>query len=815
MTDGKLPLLRGRIESSEVFAPVTGPRGQEASLPPRDPNAHRAALIAQLDALRQAVAARDPDARHPDANRELVVVKPAKGQALPLGSLRDGEKVRVVGEDPDTGAVLLDAASAELKGLRRKIADYADPTKVSAKSGAPKNDKLIAPLEHVALATLEDIASPRALEALTKRPQWLVLSCSGGTYDPDVSAASRRKMLHQLWVLASARPAAELVTTTQTLFYVKLTLEQLRRLMDAVDCLHEAQLAERDVRDWLYHEHDNDARVAEHEMEPPPPAAPAVVLLDTGILDTHSLLKSAVLSATSVLPGTSGVDRDGHGTKMAGIALHLDGVGDALAAGTSTAEHWIQSVKMKAATASGSAESATWAPTMKAAVLDAEQVDHGPRVFVSSVTAACAPLTPTDWSQVCEQLAWNDGRGRLICVSAGNADSAVVDLLARYPDGNLLESIEDPAHAWNVLTVGAYTRRTKLPPFPEYSSYKPVGTEGGISPHTSARPATADRVPVIKPEVVFEGGNVAFDGARPDATVLTTLTTSHLPHRPLGSMWATSEAVARAGHLAARIWATDATLRPATVRALIVHSASWTPAMKEQFSLNDRLRICGYGVPDEDFATSCVEERATVVIEDEMPNVVVRQVLKKKPPKRAGTSPTEPKRERQAKFFRLPVDEELLLDHSDLEVELRVTLSYLPENHTYLRRSFRGMDLKWDMQGPQETEQAFRYRINDKVRERVGKQPKTKPFPWTIGPQRRSKGTIQSDRWIGKAAQLAGSKLIAVLPINGWWDERNEFRERAQPFSLVVSVVARGLDVYTPLKSALTIEETVELDGAE
>lgn len=237
--------------------------------------------------------------------------------------------------------------------------------------------------------------------------------------------------------------------------------------------------------------------------------------------------------------------------------------------------------------------------------------------------------------------------------------------------------------------------------------------------------------------------------------------------------------------------------------------------MKEQFSLNERLRICGYGVPDEEFATSCVKERATVVIEDEMPNTVVRQVLKKQPPKRPGTSPTEPKFEREAKFFRLPVDEELLLDNSDLEVELRVTLSYLPEVHTFRRRSFRGMDLKWDMQGPQESEDAFRYRINKTVRERVGQQKKTKSFRWTIGPKRRSAGTVQSDRWTGKAAQLAGAKLIAVLPINGWWDERKAFRERAQPFSLVVSVVARGLDVYTPIKSALTIEEMVELDGAE
>ncbi|MBX3246060.1 MAG: hypothetical protein KF901_02630 [Myxococcales bacterium] len=54
---------------------------------------------------------------------------------------------------------------------------------------------------------------------------------------------------------------------------------------------------------------------------------------------------------------------------------------------------------------------------------------------------------------------------------------------------------------------------------------------------------------------------------------------------------------------------------------------------------------------------------------------------------------------------------------------------------------------------------------------------------------------VQSDRWTGEAPLLAGSQLAAVLPTLGWWDERKEFQEREQALSLIVSVVASGLDV--------------------
>ena len=121
----------------------------------------------------------------------------------------------------------------------------------------------------------------------------------------------------------------------------------------------------------------------------------------------------------------------------------------------------------------------------------------------------------------------------------------------------------------------------------------------------------------------------------------------------------TSEATARAGALAASIWAVEPSLLPATVRGLIVHASTWTAAMAKQFrNPDERLAICGLGVPDPELAVACATDRATVVFEDGMPNAVPTKQPKKSAPKTSRGTPTETKLKRVVKFFRLPVPED-------------------------------------------------------------------------------------------------------------------------------------------------------------
>jgi hypothetical protein len=65
--------------------------------------------------------------------------------------------------------------------------------------------------------------------------------------------------------------------------------------------------------------------IQQFQVTPSPlPSAPGVVVLDSGLVTGHPLLKSAVGDAQSFLPGHIAADESGHGTHVAGIALYGD-----------------------------------------------------------------------------------------------------------------------------------------------------------------------------------------------------------------------------------------------------------------------------------------------------------------------------------------------------------------------------------------------------------------------------------------------------------------------------------------------------------
>lgn len=196
-----------------------------------------------------------------------------------------------------------------------------------------------------------------------------------------------------------------------------------------------------------------------------------------------------------------------------------------------------------------------------------------------------------------------------------------------------------------------------------------------------------------------------------------------------------------------------------------------------------------------------------------MPNAVIEEEPKSKAPKRALTKTTVPKIRRKVKIYRLPLPGNLLTD-DDPEVELRVTLSYFTEPNKFGRRTYHGLDLKWDMQGPHETEEAFIQRVNVLKREQDDDGKRVKPtksesFAWEVGIRARSRGTVQSDRWHGRMSQLIGDKLIAIVPVLGWWEQRKALKFQGMNFSLVVSVFGPG--VYAAIKPRVDVATVVEV----
>jgi hypothetical protein len=83
-------------------------------------------------------------------------------------------------------------------------------------------------------------------------------------------------------------------------------------------------------------------------------------------------------------------------------------------------------------------------------------------------------------------------------------------------------------------------------------------------------------------------------------------------------------------------------------------------------------------------------------------------------------------------------------------------------------------------------------------------------FPWDVGIRLRSRGTVQSDRWRGKMSALVGDKLIAVVPVLGWWDARRALKTQEMRFSLVVSVLGAG--VYAAIKTRVDVAAAVPIE---
>ncbi len=746
-----------------------------------------------------------PGTRVDGATREVVAVQPEEHAELKPESLANRRSdVRLVSVDEDSGVTLIDTPDPHLRLLRKKIEEFADDARVTER-GARRNAPAIAPIAELRLARFDDLAGHRARAASLPRSavRWFEIACRGGYRNPEEFSSSTRTQMRQAFTRLQITSVQEYQATERSVFFVRGAFDALERLLDMVDCVYEFELAGPDVRTFLMYEGDDRGEVAPVPVQPPAGDAPCVSLLDTGISSAHPLLAPLIKGAVCVVPGYehSPEDTDGHGTEMAGIAAFGD-IGHIFDHGSAIAGHWLESARVFVGTGTATARETFrpyWPQMTVSAVEALEALGPSPRVFATAIAANDdQPGRPTYWSHALDRLAYNAGQGRVFFVCAGNADSRDVQLLDGYPTMNLEQKIWDPAQAVNAITVGAYTERTTIAPHKAYNAYRPIAPSRGISPHTSA--GLVRDGDAIKPDVVFEGGNVGFDGQLPDPSIpsLTGLTTGHRHRsgRLLSLLWATSEATARAAYFGARLRSLAPKLRPETIRGLVVHSASWTEQMTMQFrNLDDRLAACGFGVPDFELASSCARQRATVIVEDSMPNAT--------PAKDASGHASPSKRIRVLKAFRMPLPEELLLAAGDEEVELRVTLSYFAEPNTFRRHLQRGLDLRWDMQGFQESEFQFMERINKLARGKATRESKTKPVSWQLGVRRRSRGTVQPDRWSGPASLLAGRKLIAVYPVLGWWDRRTELKSAEMPFSLIVTVRGPNVELYESVAAEL------------
>jgi Subtilase family len=791
MPDEVLPHIRVRRERITGYRNPRSGGGAGPPPPERDRASHARRLLEDIDRVRDEIAAEPPSA--PGAEGSLATVEVSPEATIPVESLAD-RATEVVVVHTTADSAVLHLRRSDISALYRKIERFGNPELVTS-TGRPRHETLVAPIEGVRRATLADLADGGfdANEIDGNRTYWVELWVRGGRLE---SEAERQRVFSEiLWFVEAHGSDPERIhhfhATERDMYLLSLTGAALFRLPSDVPEVYSVRPPGADIRDLrIFREADGQGTA--DRFNQPAPNAGTVAILDTGVALRHPYLRSALRSdGVSVVPGDlSPGDTHGHGTNMAGIAAFTD-IGGQLATGAIRPDNWLLNGRLLARDQSDDSDREFW-PERTAEAVSALEAEHsGPIVFNLSIGARNPFGDRTSWSVAMDTLAHNAGSGRLFVVAAGNVDVDPVREI--YPTKNLAGALDDPAHALNVLTVGGITNKETLPTEPEFGDLIPLASAGEISPYSTA--SLGGNAP-IKPEIVLEGGNCAPDGDLPNTGIETlSVMTCHHRHaegRLLSHAWATSAATAAASNLAARVWSANPSIRPETLRALIVHSASWPSALTTQLPDRvDLLRTAGYGVPEFQDAAHSWRERPTLILEDQL---------------RPALQEAESGNARPLHLVRLPLPDAQLVSLGASEVELRVTLSYFAETNESNRRRYQGASLRWDMQGPVESEEEFIRRINLLARD-DGYQRSSSSFPWTIGVQARSRGSVQSDRWVGPATDLAGQKLVAVYPVPGWWDGRTDREDAVVDYSLVVSidVGSADVDLYSLIQSAISV----------
>jgi len=546
----------------------------------------------------------------------------------------------------------------------------------------------------------------------------------------------------------------------------------------------------------------------------------SVTILDNGVNREHPLLNPFLQRDdrhTINIDWGKG-DDNGHGTEMAGLAIF----GNLASALQSTEPIYVGHIleSSKFLPRRGNNPKELYGDYTKQAIsLPAIQARNRKRIVNMAVTAddTIDRGRPSSWSAKLDEICHNEDL--LFMVSAGNNETR--DLWKLYPKGNLLAPVQDPGQAWNAITVGAYTQLSQLND-PDLRNHEVIAQNGQLSPYSTTGHDFESQWPV-KPEVVFEGGNLmrapdGFISAGEDD--LSVLTTSHeIDQRLFSTTWATSAATAQASSFAAKLQRAYPDFWPETIRGLMIHSAEWTQGMRDQFDelgidLNKKsgyqkaLKIFGYGVPSFQKARHSADNSLSLIAESEI------QPFHKTP---KGIKFNE------LHIYELPWPEEELIALADTEVELKITLSYYIEPMPGSRGNkdkyrYASHQLEFQVSEPGDDVERFSLRMGEKLENEdfrdAQKRISHREDRWEYGVNSRNSGSLHSDRITMTAADMADCNLIAVYPKTGWWYTRNsqkKYNSRAR-YSLIIglSTPEEDVDLYTPV--SVEIEMPVEIE---
>ncbi len=768
------------------------------------------------------------DALQTSPDRQIADIEPAGGVFLeielnPLARAqvveRKTEKTRQSAEtilENGARSLALFVPDDSRDMLTKVIADYMDG-EITSERGTPPKATRVEPIEHIREARLRTFwrDDQNALPTDPNAEIWWALWCFEGRVERVLPAAYKLGLqvggadTFLRFPETVVIPVFGRVSAVELLLFATGGVAELRRASDnpavfTCDLKDDAaafigDLAERVI--W------------------PGEDTPAVCLLDTGVNRAHPLIEPALSTADlmSFDPAWGGDDHEagaGHGTGMAGLALHGDLVAPLADQATRTLSHRIESVKILPPNGFPPNDPHSYGPITQGAIALAEiQNPERQRVFCMAVTNENrSGADATSWSAAIDQAAAgaelndpdNPSPKRLVVLAVGNVpDSANA---AEIADADVFPA-QDPSQAWNALSVGGYTLKTEITE-PAYQSWTSSAAVGEASPYSRTSKLWHASKSPFKPELVFEAGNRAISALGTEAIAgldsISLLTTSRqVDANPLTSFWATSAATAQAARMAAQISAAYPDYWPETIRALMVHSACWTSPMLAAMDASngkkgkaDCVRRFGYGVPDFGRASASASDDLALVAQNFI-----------QPFRKDGSV-----RFNEAHVYELPWPKEMLETLDNTLVRLKVTLSYFVEPHPSFASAidparYQSFGLRFDLKRSKETAANFQKRVNAEMLNDGAKATSDKDTGWLLGSQSISSGSLHVDIWEGAAVEVAARNMLYIYPISGWWRERAALGrvESKARYALVITIETPDaeIDLYTPIEALI------------
>ncbi len=694
-----------------------------------------------------------------------------------LSDKRAGIEVENVQKKDGKTLVTVYIPNGKLAVFFKKIEQYLDQTKNTDK-GNPKNQKLLNNIEKIKLSTLENFwndndSFPNDHNSKLLLEIWLRV----GENRNEINSRFK-EVANQSGIQVSKH---FLSFPESSVFKVTASINQLKSSILLLDCLSEIRKSKEtpasfldmtpiEEKDWVL---DLQNRLEIH----PDHRDVAVCILDTGVNVAHPLLTQSIEEddLDSFHPEWGKEDHHGHGTRMAGLALLGDLYPLLLSSVSVELKHGLESIKILPPNGENPKE--LYGRITGDCISLAEIKGNRRRLFHLAITAPDLLIQKgeaSSWSAALDLLAFGSGEEeepkRLLFVSAGNLSP---EKIKDYPIANMESSIQDPAQAWNAITVGAFTQKENIEKS-KNPDYELIAKPGSLSPQSTTSVSWNQSDWPFKPDIVMEGGNYAKNKRQeidPSDSLSLLTTNSTIQERLLFPIVGTSAATAQAARYGAILSAEYPDFWPETIRGMLIHSANYSTlnldySKIQKYKKEEQkkiLRTYGYGVPDLNFALESGKNSCTMIIQDS-----ISPFAKGKD----GISTNE------ILYYTLPWPKSVLQEFSIESVQLKVTLSYFIEPNpkrinTKMTSTYSCCGLRFDSIGATEGKIRFQKRMNRNSREKIGKGKWETGFSnsensnWLFGSSLRDQGSIHSDIWIGSAADLATKEIICVYPVSG------------------------------------------------